>query len=453
MPQNIPHSSDAEQALLGLMLSYSETVSRAYEESLQPSDFFIDANKRVFHSISKLYDERKPIDLTSVITRLSERSELDLVGGADYIMKLSDLAVSNVNAEYYINTIKEKALLRKLMDVSEQIKNRCVEGQENPYDVLNDAESLISKVSRERKTTDFIPSEVVMEQAINQIINLSKTKGLTGVISGFTYLDRMTNGFQKSDLIILAARPSVGKTAFALNVAVNAALKGKNSVAVFALEMPAIQLANRMLAATAKVDSNKIRTGQFLDNEEWGRIDQAREQLAEAKIYIDDSSVIKVNDIFAKCRKLQAEAGLDLVIIDYLQLISGSSSNRQSSREQEVSEISRALKQMARELNVPVIALSQLSRKVEDAARDPNLSDLRESGAIEQDADIVMFLHAEKKEKKDDQPQQESSTKQLRDIKLIIAKHRNGSIGNLDLAFEGKYNIFITKERVHDENE
>jgi len=452
MPQQIPASLDAEQALLGLMLSYTETVSRAYEESLDSSDFLSDANKRVYRAIQKLYSERKPVDITSVITKLSDTDQLDKVGGADYIMKLSELAVSSVNSDYYIKTIMEKALLRKLIDVSEEIKNRCFEGQENPYDVLNDAESLISKVSRERKTTDFIPSEVAMEQAINQIQHLSKTRGMTGVTSGFTYLDHMTNGFQKSDLIILAARPSVGKTAFALNIAVNAATRANNSVAVFALEMPAIQLANRMLSAKSLVDSNKLRTGQNIDNSDWAKIDQARNELAAARIFIDDSSTIKVNDIYAKCRKLQSEHGLDLVIIDYLQLISGSSSNKNGSREQEVSEISRALKQMARELNIPVIALSQLSRKVEDAGREPGLADLRESGAIEQDADIVMFLHREKQQKKED-GEEEEAPKQFRDIKLIIAKHRNGSIGDLELAFEGKYNIFRNKERVHDENE
>lgn len=443
MPNNqVPASIDAEEALLGSIILYADALRLAYEENVTPADFYVEANRKIYQIIQSLQSENKPVDSTSLITRLADLQQLNSVGGADYISHLTDMAISATNSEYYIEIIKEKSLLRKLIEVTDRIKKKTFEGQYDALDVLNEAESEILKVSRERKTTDFKTSKETFNEAIKQINYLSQHKGMTGVPSGYEYLDKMTNGFQKGDLIILAARPSVGKTAFALNVASNAATRYDKTIALFSLEMPAIQLANRMLSAKSTVDSDKIRKGSGLSNDDWGKLDIAKNTLEKAKIYIDDSSVIKVNDIFAKCRKLQADEGLDMIIIDYLQLIAPSTSSRSDNRQNEVSEISRSLKSMARELNVPVIALSQLSRNVErDKSRGPQLSDLRESGAIEQDADIVMFLNRGKEAEENSEVRNS-----LNDIQVIIAKHRNGAIGNLVLAFDSKTNAFYTKE-------
>ncbi len=444
MPAQVPSSIEAEAALLGSMLLYPDTIRLAFEEDVQPSDFFVDSNKKIYNVISDLNSEGKPTDVTSVITRLTDLQILNQVGGADYILHLADVAISSANCEYYITSIKEKSLLRKLIEVSETIKMKSFEGQYDAFEVLNEAESLILKVSRERKTSEFKTSKETFEQLIENITYLQQHHEMTGVPSGFKYLDNITNGFQKSDLIILAARPSVGKTAFALNLASNAATRHNKNVAIFSLEMPAVQLASRMLAAKSTVDSNKLRTGKGITNDDWAKIDEARNMLQNSGLFIDDSSTIKVNDIFAKCRKLKEDQGLDMIIIDYLQLIQPSTS-KGDNRQLEVSEISRQLKQMARELDVPVIALSQLSRSVEKNKGEPMLSDLRESGAIEQDADIVMFLHRVKKEEKEAEEEQ-AEANPLQEIKIIIAKHRNGAIGKLPLAFEGRINAFYTKE-------
>ena len=394
-----------------------------------------------------LNQEEKPIDVATVITRLQDIQELNSVGGVDYIMHLTDLAISSANSVHYITILKEKALLRRLIEVSEKIKQRSYQGQHDPIDVLNEAESLILKVSRDRKVSEFKNSKEVLDELIDRINQLKEKSGLTGVPSGFQYLDDITNGFQDSDLIIVAARPSVGKTAFALNIASNAAIRFEKSVALFSLEMPSIQLATRMLAAKSGVEINRIRTGRFLTNKDWTGIDQAKSQIETSKIYIDDSPTIKVNEIFAKCRKLKADKGLDLVVIDYLQLIAPTVS-KGDNRQLEVSEISRSLKLMARELNIPVVALSQLSRNVEkNRERKPILSDLRESGAIEQDADIVMFLHYDKDSESNKAYEENPSKDALKEIELIIAKHRNGATGNLFFAFKPSINMFYLKDR------
>ena len=437
MPTSAPASIEAEQALLGSMFLYPETFRLAFEENLQPSDFFSDSNRKIYQVIVSLNEEKKPTDVASVITRLTDLQQLDNIGGVDYIMHLTDVAITSANSAYYITSIQEKALLRKLIEVSENIKKKSYEDQYNAADVLNEAESMILKVSRDRKTTEFKTSKDAFDEVIANIMKLQKTGGMTGVPSGYKYLDNNTNGFQNGDLIIVAARPSVGKTAFALNIASNAAVTYNKTIALFSLEMPVLHLTNRMLSAKSGVDSDKIRTGRYLLNSDWARIDEAKGKLEKAKLYMDDSSSIKVNDIFSKCRKLKETDGLDMVIVDYLQLIQPSTS-KSDNRQQEVSEISRSLKQMARELDVPVIALSQLSRAVESKDRDPQLSDLRESGAIEQDADVVIFLHREKKA-----TEEENEDDNQRVIKVIIAKHRNGSIGSIELAFDNATNAFI----------
>ena len=447
---NVPASIEAEEALLGSILLYPQTQTLVFDEALQISDFFDEKHKKIYDAISQLQKQQNPIDAQSVITRLSDTQKLDKAGGMEYIFHLTDVAISSSNSAYYLTLIKEKSLLRKMIEVCENIREKCYQQQYSPLDVLNEAETKITEVSRERKTTEFISSKQAISQVIERINELQSSKQITGVPSGFKYIDKVTNGFQNGDLVIVAARPSVGKTAFALNIASKSATIFKKKVAVFSLEMPAIHLAMRMLAAKASVDSEKIRTGKNISNQDWAKIDRATKDLSTASIYMDDSSVIKVNDVFAKCSKLKESNGLDLIIIDYLQLIAPSTSHGDN-RQQEVSEISRSLKQLARELNVPVIALSQLSRSVEkgEKGKYPVLSDLRESGAIEQDADLVMFLHRDKAANENE----DGTRKDTQDIKVLIAKHRNGALANIDLAFQSKYNQFIDKEKVEGEDE
>ncbi|MGN1399246.1 MAG: replicative DNA helicase [Erysipelotrichaceae bacterium] len=449
---NVPASIEAEEALLGSILLYPQTQRLVYDEGLTVSEFFDGKHRKIYDAILSLNQQQKPIDAQSVITRLSDTQTLDMVGGTEYIFHLTDVAISSTNSAYYLSTIKEKALLRKLIEVCENIKDKCYQQQYSPLDVLNEAESKITEVSRERKTTEFISGKQAIKQVIDRINQLQNTKDLTGIASGFKYIDKITNGFQNGDLIIVAARPSVGKTAFALNVASNVATVSGKKVAIFSLEMPAIHLGSRMLSAKASVDSEKIRTGKNITNQEWVNIDRAINAFSNSSIYMDDSSVIKVNDIFAKCRKLKENEGLDLIIIDYLQLIAPSTS-RGDNRQQEVSDISRALKQLARELNVPVMALSQLSRSAEkgggEKGKTPVLSDLRESGAIEQDADVVMFLHRDKAANENE----DGTRKETQEIRVIIAKHRNGALGSVDLAFQSKFNRFLNKEKVEGEDE
>ena len=445
MAQQVPASIEAEQALLGSLLLYPQTADLVYEEGIQPEDFFADKNKRIFREIQQLYNEKKPIDVTTLITRLTDKQQLDSVGGAEYFSYLTDVAISSTNSDYYISIIQEKSLLRKMIEVTEGIRIKCMEEQYDPLSVLNEAESKISEISRSRKTSAFTSSKETFDDVIKRLNQVSQTGEMTGVPSGYDHLDNITNGFQKGNLIILAARPSVGKTALALNIATNVSCRNK-TVALFSLEMPYIDLGNRILASKSTVDSNKIRTGRYLSNDDWAKIDEAKSIMEKAPLYIDDSTGIKVNDIMAKCRKLQSEHGLDLIIVDYLQLISATNVHADN-RQQDVAEIARGLKQMARELDVPVIALSQLSRNVEQRDREPILSDLRESGAIEQDADIVMFIHRPKK--KDD----EQETPGITDLKIILAKNRNGTIGQFWLAFDNKTNAFYTKEYRDDEYE
>jgi len=437
----LPNSIDVEQALIGSMLYYPKTVNTAYEENLKPSDFFNEPNKIIYQAICDLRDEGVLVDLTSVLTRLTDTNKIKIVGGTNYLAQLADMAVSESNCKYYIDTVQNKAVLRKLIEVSNNVAQNAVDNQANPMDVLNEAEKAILEVTRNRKTSDFITSKETFEGVFKNLQYLVDSKGVTGVETGYTRLDHITNGFQKGDLIIIAARPSVGKTAFALNIAANCATQYNNKVALFSLEMPAIQLGMRMLAAKSGVDSYKIRTGRGLTNTEWGQLEHAKTILQKSALFIDESSSIKVPDIVAKCRKLQSDQGLDIVIIDYLQLVKASG-DYGGNRVNEVSEISRSLKSLARELNVPVIALAQLSRGVEarNAGADskPRLSDLRESGAIEQDADIVIAVHDPDRRKNE-----ERDFSDPRNYEMLILKHRNGAIGEFKLTFQPDTNAFI----------
>lgn len=446
MSRQLPHNNEAEQAILGALLIYPKVVSTVYDRDLQGGDFYLEAHKRIFTVMQDLIDEGKPVDPTSMISKLQDKEELSLVGGADYILVLSDSAVTSANVGYYIEIVKNKADARRLIETAEKI---AAEGFDtsNELDVLLDeAERQILHVTRNRRVNDFKNSTMVVENVMSELSELQKSKdGITGVKTGYRRLDQITNGFQRGDLIILAARPSVGKTAFALNVGLRTSKSNtttsNGAVAIFSLEMPAEQLMKRMLSAQSEVEGNKLRNGQ-LNNDELNKLYEAATRLSKCKLFIDDSSSIKMAEIISKCRKLKSEHGLDMIIIDYLQLIEGSGKRSSDSRQQEVSEISRSLKMMARELEVPVIALSQLSRSVEQRAGDkrPMLSDLRESGAIEQDADIVMFLYREDYHNTNTEEREREDEVQ---VEVSLQKHRNGATGTFELSFKKSVNAFF----------
>ncbi|MBR0386016.1 MAG: replicative DNA helicase [Erysipelotrichaceae bacterium] len=448
MPQ-YPNSVDAEQSLLGSLIVYPDTIFKAYEKNLQAEDFYLDKHRKIYRAINDLNDEKMPVDITSVITRLTDTRLINAVGGAEYITEIADIPFSSQNVEFYVDTIKQKALLRRLIDTSTSIIEEAQNNSADFDDILAQAESNILGVTREgAKTGNVMNSQQAMSEVMEQLKNLQNTQGMTGVPSGYRLLDTYTNGFQKGDLIILAARTAVGKTAFALNLALNAAVMHKKSVAIFSLEMPTVQLAMRMLSASAQVNGMSIRTGKNLSDNDYGKINNAARKISEANLFFDESSDIKVNEIAAKCRKLKEDGHLDMIVIDYLQLITPT--HHSESRQQEVSEISRNLKALAREMNVPVIALSQLSRLVEQRGRRDNrplLSDLRESGSIEQDADMVLFLYRlGQPENSENGEESEQPTDACFDVGVIIGKHRNGQTGEITLVFQPNLNSFFNKE-------
>jgi replicative DNA helicase len=352
-------------------------------------------------------------------------------------MELADASVSGANTRYYIELIQNKAYLRNLILTSQQIAEDGFNSEEDIDDIMDKAEKSLLNVTRTRRTSEFRNAKEVVGVVLENIQKMSENRSnITGTATGYRRLDRITNGFQRGDLILLAARPSMGKTAFALNVALNAAQISGEAVALFSLEMPAEQLITRMLSVKSRINGSDLRTGQFRTTQQWNALNEAAADLRSTKIFIDDSPSIRVAEIFSKCRKLQAEHKLAMVVIDYIQLITGSGKSSDN-RQQEVSEISRSLKALARELNVPVVALSQLSRLVEQrAGNKPMLSDLRESGSLEQDADIVLFLYRESYYKREEEEKQTEITE------VIIAKHRNGATGSLNLAFERNINAF-----------
>lgn len=441
MSRELPHSVEAEQSILGAMLIYPSVTKVVYDQNLEEADFFLDIHRRIFKEMMVLIENNKPLDLTGLITRLSDSEQLNMVGGADYVVKLSDTAVSGANSKYYIEIIKNRSHLRRLIETAEQIAAEGFDAS-NELDLIMDrAEKEILDVTRSRRASEFKNSKEVVSKVIDEIMKLRAADNhITGIKCGYTDLDKKTNGFQRGDLIILAARPAMGKTAFALNLALNCSQFTKEAVAIFSLEMGAEQLMKRILSAKSRVEAGKLKSG-FLTDIEFNQLNESANELMSSKIFIDDSASIKMADIFSKCRKLKSEHGLDLIVIDYLQLISGSGKGGGENRQQEVSEISRNLKALARELEVPVIALSQLSRSVESRKEDkrPMLSDLRESGAIEQDADIVMFLYREAYYEKPG----ENEEAPIEDrTEVIIAKHRNGATGSVDLAFNKSISAF-----------
>lgn len=441
MAKVLPHSNEAEQAILGAILVYPSVSRIVFDQDLVREDFYLDIHQRIFHAMEYLTENGKPIDATSLITRLQDSEELNLVGGADYILKLSDTAVSSANSVHYIELIKSRAHLRRLIETAEKIAEEGFDTSVELDVVMDDAEAAILDVTRSRRATEFKTSREIVSNVIQEMIQLRNlTDHVTGIKTGYTDLDRMTNGFQRGDLIILAARPAMGKTAFALNLALNASLYNDGAIAIFSLEMPAEALMKRILSAKSQVESSKLRSGKMND-EEFNKLNEAANGLSGSKLYIDDSSNIKISEIHSKCRKLKSEHGLDLVVIDYLQLISGSGRNAGDNRQQEISEISRSLKVLARDMNCPVISLSQLSRAVESRPdKHPMLSDLRESGSIEQDADIVMFLYRDEYYNKD-KTAEEQDLPERTDVD--IAKHRNGATGRVELAFAKAISAFF----------
>jgi len=430
-----PHDLDAEQAILGSMLTDRDAVISSVEV-LKEEDFYREDNRAIYAAILNLYNRAEPIDIITVKSELESMGKFQQIGGLEYLAELPEKVPTTANATKYIKIVEEKSTLRRLIKTANEIIELGYDQSEEVEDIMEGAEKKIFNIMQEKNQKGYSPIKDVLVESFTKLEELyNRKQHITGVPSGFTDLDYRTAGFHGSELILIAARPAMGKTAFALNIATNAAVKSKVPVAVFSLEMSKEQLVNRILCSESMVDSNKVRTGK-LEEDDWTKLAGAIGPLSEANIYIDDTPGISITEIRAKCRKLKLEKDIGLVVIDYLQLIQGSNNKRNGSREQEISEISRSLKILAKELDVPVIALSQLSRAAEQRPdHRPMLSDLRESGAIEQDADIVMFLY------RDDYYNQDSEKKDIAEV--IIAKHRGGSTGTVELLWLGSYTKFV----------
>ncbi|MBT2217253.1 replicative DNA helicase [Virgibacillus dakarensis] len=439
-----PHNIEAEQAVIGAIFLEPEAFSQS-SEILMPEDFYRASHQRIYETMMKLSDLGEPIDLVTVTTALSNAKLLDEVGGVSYLTDLAGSVPTAANIGYYSKIVEEKSILRRLIRTATDIVTTGYEREDEVDDVLNEAEKNILEVSHRQNSGAFKSIKDVLIEVYDDIEMLHNRQGdVTGVPTGYRDLDRITSGFQRNDLIIIAARPSVGKTAFALNIAQNVAINTDENVAIFSLEMGAEQLVQRMLCAEGNIDAQRLRTGS-LEADDWSKLTMAMGSLSNAGIYIDDSPGIRVSEIRSKCRRLKQEHGLGMILIDYLQLIQGSGNSREN-RQQEVSEISRSLKGLARELNVPLIALSQLSRGVEQRQdKRPMMSDLRESGSIEQDADIVGFLY------RDDYYDQESEKQNI--IEIIISKQRNGPVGTVELAFVKEYNKFVDLDHRYQESD
>ncbi|MDX8045420.1 replicative DNA helicase [Gracilibacillus sp. S3-1-1] len=429
-----PHNIEAEQAILGAIFLEPEAISSA-TEMLTPEDFYRASHQIIYRVMLSLADKGEPIDIVTTTTALANSQQLDDVGGVSYLSDLANAVPTAANIAYYCKIVEEKSILRRLIRTATEIVTDSFSKEDEVEEVLNESEKRILEVSNRQNASSFKNIKDVLIDVYDNIDQLHKNQGeVTGIPTGFRDLDRITSGFQRNDLIIVAARPSVGKTAFALNIAQNVSIKTDENVAIFSLEMGADQLVSRMICAEGNIDAQRLRTGS-LEEEDWGRLSMAMGSLSNAGIFIDDTPGIRVSEIRSKCRRLKQEHGLGMILIDYLQLIQGSAGS-QENRQQEVSEISRSLKGLARELNVPLIALSQLSRGVESRQdKRPMMSDLRESGSIEQDADIVGFLY------RDDYYDKESEKQNI--IEIILAKQRNGPVGTVELAFVKEYNKFV----------
>lgn len=428
-----PHDLEAEQAVLGCMLTDKESVVAAIE-SLKEDDFYREDNKIIYRAILNLYNRAEPVDIITLKSELSSIGKFDAVGGLEYLAELPDKVPTTANVDRYIKIVEEKSTLRNLIRTANEIIEYGYDPTQEVEDIMDNAEKQIFNIMQKKNQTGYSSIKDILVDSFTELEDLyNRKQHVTGVPTGFIDLDNKTAGLHNSDLILVAARPAMGKSAFALNIATNAALSAGTGVAIFSLEMSKEQMTNRILGSVAMVDGNSIRTGRIADDD-WIKLATASGELSQAGIYIDDTPGISIMEIRARCRKLKMEKNIGLVVIDYLQLVQGSN-KRVGSREQEISEISRSLKILAKEINVPVIALSQLSRAPEQRPdHRPMLSDLRESGAIEQDADIVMFLY------RDDYYNQDSEKKNIAEV--IIAKHRSGSTGTVELAWFGNYTKF-----------
>ncbi len=435
-----PYNAEAEQSVLGCMMTDEECVALAFE-GLKAEDFYQPPCKEIFRAMENLFAHNAKIDAVTVSNALSNMGSLDSVGGAAYVANLAASVLIVSNIEDYIEIIKEKSLRRKLIDAANKIAKLAYESDKEPSDIASLAQSTLSTVIQGETDGGLVHIKEVLEDSYEHLEELqSRDSNITGVETGFAFFDKITSGFQKSTLNILAARPGVGKTSFALNIARNVALKNKETVAVFSLEMGKEELVNRIWTSYALVDSAKLKTGD-LEMDDWDRLSQSLTPLSDAPIYIDDKSNTTVTEISAKCHRLKMEKNLGLVIVDYLQLMH--SGGKVESRQNEVSEMSRALKIMAKELEVPVLTLSQLSRSIEKReVKTPMLSDLRESGSIEQDADMVMFLNRKDEDKEDGNPNL---------VELTIAKHRSGPTGKISLMWQPSYTNFASVDMIHEE--
>ena len=434
----LPHSAEAEQSVIGAILLDSEAIITA-SEILLPEDFYNPQFKALYSSMLSLYQEGRPIDPVTLQNKLREQEVPEDLYRIEFISQILSSVPTSANIKYYAEIVKEKAILRRLIRVSESIANDCYQDNENLDELLDNTEKQIFDVVQNRSTSDFIPIKQTALETLESIQRAAKTVGsVTGISTGFYDLDARTAGLQKSDLILIAARPSVGKTAFVLNIAEFVAIRNNISTAIFSLEMSRVQLAKRLISMNSKVDSQHLRVGNLADDE-WGKITESTILLGESPLVIDDTPGISISQLRSKCRKLKIENNLELVIIDYLQLMSGSSGRKSDSRQQEISDISRSLKALAREIDCPVIALSQLSRAVESREdKRPMLSDLRESGAIEQDADVVMFLY------RDEYYHKDSDDKGIAEV--IIGKQRNGPTCTVRLKWHAEYTKFANLE-------
>ncbi len=444
--KNMPYNLDAEKAVLGAAFLSKEALQKICDE-LDSESFYNEANAKIFNVLVELNDKRSPIDITIVTNKLSDKKILSEVGNIEYLSEVIDSLPAAANIDYYINIVRDKAILRKIIEVSTDIASKAYITDESVNEVLDEAEIKIFDVSKKRKSSEFHRIQDVLVREQSNLEKLAETGSeINGLATGFSEFDRLTSGLQPNQLIIVAARPAMGKTSFALNIATHAAIQGKKTVALFNLEMSAEQLTSRILQSIAQIDGYKMRTGR-LEHNDWKKLNEAISLLNDTKIYIDDTPGITIGEIRAKCRRLSASAeGLGLVVIDYLQLVSVVTRSTYS-RQQEVSEISRSLKTMSLELGVPVIALAQLSRAVEGREdKRPLMSDLRESGSIEQDADIVSFLYREdyynKELRRDDN---------VSITEFIIGKNRNGPTKKIDVLFERNTSTFLNYQKENEE--
>ena len=433
----LPHSMEAEQSVIGSMIMDREAIVVA-SELVTGEDFYSRQYGILFETMVELNDEGKPVDLVTLQDRLKEKDVPPEVSSLEFVRDLITAGPTSANIKYYAGIVAEKATLRKLIRLNEEIANTCYAGKESLEVILEDTEKKIFEVVQKRNTGDFVPIRQVVMNAMERIERASKNKGaVTGIATGFADLDYRTAGMQPADLVLIAARPSMGKTAFVLNIAEHVAFKLNRTIAIFSLEMSKEQLVNRLFSLESKVDSQHIRTGQLSD-QEWEKLIESAGVIGKSNLIIDDTPGISIAELRSKCRKYKLEHDLSMIVIDYLQLMSGS--GRTDSRQQEISDISRSLKAIARELSVPVLALSQLSRAVEQRPdHRPMLSDLRESGAIEQDADVVMFIYRDEYYNHD--------TERPGIAEIIIAKQRNGPIGTVELAWLPNYTKFANLER------